>query len=176
MRTSDTAYLRAVRAPAARHDQSLTGGRGSRAPGRGVSSDRQRGPPGWGAEGSRPTGPGWLIHCTANPGCTVTKPLCSPARSSLSNTPHPPNSISLSQFSVTYLPLLTATYRSHNNSYTSHVATAINQKQNKTVATPMGCSRQGSEWGGGVKPVAWMRMMGAESVEYHRRTVLETGR
>jgi hypothetical protein len=39
----------------------------------------------------------------------------------------------------------------------------------------MGCRRQGAERGRRCQAVAWMRMMGAESVEFHRRTVLERG-
>ena len=37
------------------------------------------------------------------------------------------------------------------------------------------CQARERQWERRCRPVAWMRMMGAESVAYHRRTVLERG-
>jgi hypothetical protein len=46
--------------------------------------------------------------------------------------------------------------------------TEARQSELNTIATPSGVAE-------GVAAVAWMRMMGAESVDYHRATVLARG-
>ena len=68
-----------------------------------------------------------------------------------------------------YSPVLTARksppFTSLSNSYIHN--------SRRTRLQPIGLLEAGPPYGSGDRAVAWMRMMGAESVEYHRATVLE---